>query len=112
VPASPLAARSSYVKVRDRESFEFALVSAAVAIVTAGDRVREARVAVGGVGTRPRRLRHVEQALIGSSTLPDHLGAAAQLALAGATPLAHNGFKLALLPRAITRALERALERP
>ena len=65
VPVVPEARRSGYLKVRDRESFEFALASAAVALDIAAGRVRAARVAVGGVGTVPWRLPAVEQALVG-----------------------------------------------
>src|SRR5690349_5754861 len=63
VPASPLARRAHYLKVRDRASFEFAVVSAAVGLDMDGDRIREARVALGGVGTRPWRVPQVETAL-------------------------------------------------
>ena len=66
VPASPVARRSHYLKVRDRASFEFAVVSAAVALEMDGARIRQARVALGGVGTKPWRVPRVEAALAGS----------------------------------------------
>ena len=106
VPAGAHTARSTYLKVRDRQSYEFALVSAAVALIVEGGYVREARVAAGGVGTRPWRLRQVEQALAGKPPGRETFEAAARWATVGAEPLAHNAFKLQLLPRAIVRALQ------
>jgi xanthine dehydrogenase YagS FAD-binding subunit len=106
VPAGPHAMRSTYLKVRDRQSYEFALVSAAVALVTEHGLVREARVAVGGVATEPWRLRDVEQALVGTAPNRENFAAAARLATHGAEPLAQNAFKVELLPRTIVRALE------
>src|SRR3954449_12316690 len=70
VPASPVARRSHYLKVRDRASFEFAVVSAAVALDIDGGRIRAARVALGGVGTKPWRVPRVEAALSGESLEP------------------------------------------
>src|ERR1044071_8470120 len=70
VPANPASQRSHYLKVRDRASFEFALVSAAVALDMDGTRIRAARVALGGVGTKPWRVPRVEAALAGASLDP------------------------------------------
>src|SRR5205807_3875705 len=70
VPASPVTRRSHYLKVRDRASFEFAVVSAAVALDIDGGRIRAARVALGGVGTKPWRVPRVEAALSGESLEP------------------------------------------
>jgi xanthine dehydrogenase YagS FAD-binding subunit len=106
VPAGPHTARSGYLKVRDRQSYEFALVSVAVAIVVDGDIIRDVRIAAGGVGTRPWRFREVEQALIGRPALTESYAAAARIAVQGASPLAHNAFKVELLPRTLVRALE------
>src|SRR5919204_606648 len=87
VPASPVARRSHYLKVRDRASFEFALVSAAVALEMDGDRIRQARVALGGVGTKPWRAARVEAALAGASLDPAVLrDAAAYGACCGGRP--------------------------
>src|SRR5438552_5476747 len=84
VPPSPAARRSHYLKVRDRASFEFAVASAAVALEMDGDcRIRQARVAVGGVGTKPWRLTNVETALAGSSLQRDALRKAAARAAEG-----------------------------
>jgi xanthine dehydrogenase YagS FAD-binding subunit len=109
VPANPVARRSHYLKVRDRASFEFAVVSAAVALELQHDgRIGHARVAVGGVGTKPWRLRKVEAALAGSSLAPGALRRAASLAAHGAKGWGRNDFKIELMQRAIVRAVETA----
>src|SRR4051812_5112742 len=106
IPASAAAKRSHYLKVRDRASFEFALISAAVALDIEGDTIRSARVAAGGVGTRPWRLPEVEAALAGKSPDPGTLKAAADQAGQGARPARMNGFKTVLLKRTVLRALQ------
>src|SRR3954452_18649256 len=108
VPANPAARRSHYLKVRDRASFEFAVVSAAVALDMDGSRIRQARVALGGVGTKPWRIPRVEAALGGSSLDPAALRRAAALAAEGAQGRGHNDFKIELMQRAIVRAVETA----
>ena len=108
VPANPVARRSHYLKVRDRASFEFAVVSAAVALEMDGARIRQARVALGGVGTKPWRLLRVEAALAGNSLDPAALRSAAALAAEGALGRGHNNFKIELMQRAIVRAVETA----
>ena len=109
VPASPVARHSHYLKVRDRASFEFAVVSAAVALEMQDDgRIRQARVAVGGVGTKPWRLPNVEAAMTGSSLQREGLRKAAALAAQGAQGRGHNDFKIELMQRAIVRAAEAA----
>lgn len=112
VPANPTTRRSHYLKVRDRASFEFALVSAAVALELDGDRIRQARVALGGVGTKPWRVRQVEAALAGADLDPAALRRAAALAATGARGHGHNDFKIELMQRAIVRAVETAGARP
>src|SRR5689334_14598651 len=104
VPANPAARRSHYLKVRDRASFEFALVSAAVALEMDGARIRQARVALGGVGTKPWRVPQVEAALAGASLGPAELRPVAALAAEGAQGHGHNDFKIELIQRAIVRA--------
>jgi xanthine dehydrogenase YagS FAD-binding subunit len=108
VPASPAARRSHYHKGRDRASFEFALVSAAVALDMGGGRIREARVALGGVGTKPWRVPQVEAALAGASLDPATLRRAAAHAAEGAQGHGGNDFKIELMQRAIVRAVETA----
>ena len=105
-PANPVARRSHYLKLRDRASFEFAVVSAAVALEMDGARIRQARVALGGVGTKPWRVRQVESALAGASPEPAALRGAAALAADGARGHGHNDFKIELMQRAIVRAIE------
>lgn len=105
VPAGPEMRRSGYLKVRDRQSYEFALTSAAVALdVTAGT-VRAARVAVGGVATVPWRLPAVEKAVIGRPVSPQLWHDAAAAAADGAKPLSDNGFKVELVTRVVERQL-------
>lgn len=110
VPAGPYSQRARYLKVRDRSSYEFALVSAAVALDVADGIIRSARIAVGGVGTKPWRLRACEDALAGKTADRASFEAAAHLATEGARPLSHNHYKVELLPRTIVRALEMAGE--
>src|SRR4051795_202577 len=108
VPPNPAGRRSHYLKVRDRASFEFAVVSAAVALDMDGGRIRQAQVALGGVGTKPWRVPRVEAALAGSSLDPAALRTAAVLASEGAKGRGHNDFKIELMQRAIVRAVETA----
>ncbi len=108
VPASAVARRSHYLKVRDRASFEFAVVSAAVALDMEDARIREAHIALGGVGTKPWRVPQVEAALAGASLDPAALRRAATLAAQGAQARGHNHFKIELMQRAIVRAVETA----
>ncbi|MBF9134474.1 xanthine dehydrogenase family protein subunit M [Plantactinospora sp. S1510] len=105
VPELAWARRSAYLKIRDRQSYEFALASAAVALDLRDGVIRDVRLAVGGVGTRPWRLPEVEEALRGMSPRPDAVEAAAARAVADARPLAHNRFKVTLVRRTIVRAL-------
>jgi xanthine dehydrogenase YagS FAD-binding subunit len=108
VSSNRAARRSHYLKVRDRASFEFAVVSAAVALETDGARIRQARVALGGVGTKPWRLPRVEAALAGANLEPATLRAAAAFAAESAQGRGANDFKIELMQRAIVRALENA----
>ncbi|GAA5159348.1 MULTISPECIES: FAD binding domain-containing protein [Amycolatopsis] len=105
VPRLDWAANSTYVKVRDRQSYEFALASAAVALDVQDSRIVDARVAAGGVATVPWRLTAVEEALRGKPVTEESFEQAAALAVEGARPLAHNAFKASLLKRTIVRAL-------
>ena len=104
VPRLLWAKRSTYLKIRDRESYEFALTSAALALDLNGDTIRDVRIAVGGVGTKPWNLPEVRQALAGKPLKPETFAAAAKLAVNGANPLRHNGFKVDLVQRTIVRA--------
>jgi len=109
VPGSAVARRSHYLKVRERASYEFALVSAAVGLDLDGPLIREARIALGGVAPRPWRLRAAERALRGVA-LSDAtaLRRALDVDFAEARPRRDNGFKLELARRAAIRALQTA----
>ena len=110
VPIGPWSRTARYLKVRDRSSYEFALVSAAAALQIENGIVRAARIACGGVGTRPWRMRTVENALVGQRVQRSFFEQAARLSTADARPLSGNHFKVKLLPRTIVRALELAGE--
>jgi xanthine dehydrogenase YagS FAD-binding subunit len=105
VPAAAWARRSHYRKVRDRASFEFALAAAAVALDIDGGTIRQARIALGGVGTKPWRARDAEAALAGAPADQARFAAAAARALDGARPLEQNAFKVELAQRTLVRAL-------
>jgi xanthine dehydrogenase YagS FAD-binding subunit len=105
VPRLDWAENSTYVKVRDRQSYEFALASAAVALDVRDGVIADARVVVGGVATVPWRLTAVEEALRGKPVTQESFELAASLAAEGARPLAFNSFKVSLVKRTVVRAL-------
>jgi xanthine dehydrogenase YagS FAD-binding subunit len=96
---------SHYLKVRDRQSYEFALASAAVSAELSGGVLTGVRIALGGVATRPWRARAAEQVLEGRRLSPDLLAEAGRAAAEGARPLRDNGFKVALIRRTVVAAL-------
>jgi xanthine dehydrogenase YagS FAD-binding subunit len=106
VPASPLTGQSHYLKVRERSSYEFALVSAAVALHVDGQRIQQTRIALGGVAPKPWRLTAAESALMGMPLEREALHQAIGGAFSEARPLAHNAFKVELAKRTVLRALE------
>jgi xanthine dehydrogenase YagS FAD-binding subunit len=105
LPAPLEGAKAAYLKLRDRESFEFALVSVAAVVRRDGDRIRYTRLALGGVGTKPWRATAAETALAGATIEPGTFRDAAELALQSARPGRHNAFKIPLALLAIQRAL-------
>jgi xanthine dehydrogenase YagS FAD-binding subunit len=105
VPPLEWARQSTYLKMKDRQSYGFALASAAVAVQLVGGTIRDVRVAVGGVATVPWRLTAVEDELRDKSLQRDVVEAAARLAPEGARPLTENQFKVTLMQRTIVRAL-------
>jgi xanthine dehydrogenase YagS FAD-binding subunit len=111
LPANAFARRSAYVKVRDRASFAFALTSAAAALEITGGKVSAARVALGGVATKPWRSRQVEGALLGKTPTRESFASAAAEAVREAHALPDNRFKVELIQSTIVRALERARDR-
>lgn len=108
VPVGPAARHARYLKVRDRSSYEFALIATAAALHVEEGVVRQAKVAVGGAGTMPWRMRAVEDALVGKQPTRAVLESAAAASLEGAKPSSGNEFKVKLLPATIVRALEMA----
>lgn len=110
VPHGAYAKRARYLKVRDRASYEFALVSVGAALDLDGDLIRGVRLAAGGVGTKPWRLRESEKAIAGRRTGRESWELAAARAIEGATPLSGNEYKVELLRRAVIRSLEMAEE--
>jgi xanthine dehydrogenase YagS FAD-binding subunit len=109
LPPAPIASRSLYLKFRDRQSYEFALVSVAAALELDDGNVADARVALGGVGTKPWRARRAEEELRGAPATEESFARAAAAELADAKPLTYNAFKVALAERAIVRGLRWAL---
>jgi xanthine dehydrogenase YagS FAD-binding subunit len=105
LPPNKFAGASAYIKVRYRATFEWPVVSAAVGLEMEGVTVQTARVAVGGVGTKPWPLPSVEKALVGGTLDAAAASAAAQLSIEGATARGGNEFKLKLLPRVLERAI-------
>lgn len=98
-----------YLKVRDRHSYAFALVSVAVGLTLSDGVITSAAMALGGVAAMPWRVPDAESALIGTRGDPASLRASAEMALDGAIPLRQNGFKIDLAKHAMVRALECAL---
>lgn len=111
VPVTPVGRASTYLKIRDRESYAFALTSAAVALRMSGPTVREARIALGGVATRPWRARAAEQRLVGHTLDAAAARAAGIAATEGARPGTHNVFKVELVARTVADALMIAKDR-
>lgn len=105
VPRTPLAGRSRYLKLRDRATFEFALVSVAAALRVEGRVVRDVRLAFGGVGTRPWRDPRVEAALRGRPLTEAAIAEAGRILVRDAVPREGNGFKTELVQRALVSVL-------
>jgi xanthine dehydrogenase YagS FAD-binding subunit len=111
VRVTPMGRASTYHKIRDRESYAFALASAAVALDMDGDRVRAARIAVGGLATRPWRVPAAEQALADKTLTPQAAREAGDIALRGAKPGRDNSFRIELGARTVAAALMIAKQR-
>jgi len=112
VPRAPFSRRSAYVKSRDRASYAFALASAAAALELEGQQIKSARVALGGVGTKPWRALEVEAALVGKPATREIFDGAARLSMKGARTTPDNAFKLELAPRVVVAALTEAGSKP
>jgi xanthine dehydrogenase YagS FAD-binding subunit len=105
LPPLAFAAHSAYRKVRDRASYAFALVSVAAALDLDGETIRDVRLALGGVATKPWRAWRAEEVLRGAPATPESFRAAADAELEPARPLSDNGFKIELAARTMTAVL-------
>jgi len=105
LPPPVVGSKQFYLKLRDRASYEFALASAAVVLTIAGGRITRARIALGGVGTKPWRSPEAEAELIGKAATEKIFRQAAEAALRGAKPQTENRFKIELAKRCLTHAL-------
>ena len=110
LPAPIAGAKSLYLKLRDRASYEFALASAAVILTAENNRIDYVRVALGGVGAKPWRSKEAEQALAGATLNENSFRTAAEAALQGARPQSQNGFKIELAKRCLIHALKLATQ--
>src|SRR6266404_47507 len=108
LPPPVAGSRQVYLKLRDRASYEFALASAAIVLSSAGGNVTRARIALGGVGTKPWRSPEAEDALIGQAANAANFRKAAEAAMRGAKPQSENGFKIKLATRCLAHALQMA----
>ena len=109
LPKNNFAAKSYYLKVRDRASYAFALVSVAAALETNGATIKQARIALGGVAHKPWRATEAEKFLTGKAATEENFRLAAEAEMKTAKPLEHNKFKVELGKLAIVRALEQAM---
>ncbi len=109
IPKNNFAAKSYYLKVRDRASYAFALVSVAAGLEMNGNKIKQARVAMGGVAHKPWRAMEAEKFLIGKEATEANFKQAAEAEMKAAKPLEHNKFKVELGKRAIARALTQAM---
>jgi xanthine dehydrogenase YagS FAD-binding subunit len=110
LPAKGFADHHMYLKIRDRNSYAFAIVSVAAALELDGDVVKDARIALGGVAHKPWRDAEAEHSLKNKPATQENFRAAAELILKDAKGFAHNEFKIELAKRAIVRALEQAVK--
>jgi xanthine dehydrogenase YagS FAD-binding subunit len=109
IPKDNFAANSYYLKVRDRASYAFALVSVAAALDVSGGKIRQARVALGGVAHKPWRAAEAEKFLVGKDATEENFRQAAEAEMKNAKGFEHNKFKIELGKRAIVRALSMAM---
>ncbi len=109
LPKNNLADKSYYLKIRDRASYAFALVSVAAALEMNGGNIGQARIALGGVAHKPWRATEAEKFLVGKAATEANFKAAAEAEMRNAKPLEHNKFKVELGRRAIVRALQMAM---
>ena len=109
IPKNNFANNSYYLKVRDRSSYAFALVSVAAALELEGSTIKQVRIAMGGVSHKPWRAAEAEQMLVGKQATEANFKQAAEAEMKQAKPLEHNKYKVELGKRAIVRALQMAM---
>jgi len=109
IPKNKFNTHYHYLKIRDRASYAFALVSVAIALHVEGGKIKSARIAAGGVAHKPWRLYETEQFLIGKDTSEQIFTQAAKLAIKDAKPMQHNGFKIKMLENGLQLALKNAM---
>jgi xanthine dehydrogenase YagS FAD-binding subunit len=109
LPAKGFEKNYTYLKLRDRASYAFALVSVAVGLEMDGDTIKEARIAMGGVAHKPWRKQEAEEVLVGQPATKENFDKVAAILLDGAKGYGHNTFKIELAKRAIPRALQQAV---
>jgi xanthine dehydrogenase YagS FAD-binding subunit len=112
LPAQGFAEHYTYLKLRDRKSYAFALVSVAAALDVAGDAIRDARLALGGVAHKPWRDLEAEALLQGKNATQENFQHVADTIVRTAKGYGHNDFKIELAKRAIVRALTQAAQEP
>jgi xanthine dehydrogenase YagS FAD-binding subunit len=110
LPPAQFAQKYHYLKVRERASYAFALVSVAAGLALDGERVQVAGIALGGVAHKPWLAHEAAALLVGKTLREVDLDAVAAAAVAGAQPLAQNGYKIPLAKNAVVRALKLAME--
>jgi len=110
IPKNSFTKNVYYLKIRDRASYAFALVSVAAALELSGDTIKNVRLAMGGVAHKPWRLTETEKFLVGKTASKENFTKAAALAIKGAKGYGHNDFKLKMGPVAIVEALMKAME--
>lgn len=108
LPPPAAGAKSTYLKLRDRASYEFALASAAVVATVKAGTIERVRIAMGGIGTRPWRSVDAEAALEGKPATAQQFASAAEIVLRDAKPQSQNGFKVELARRCLVHALTMA----
>jgi xanthine dehydrogenase YagS FAD-binding subunit len=109
LPKNNFAGKSYYLKVRDRTSYAFALISVAVGLEMDGNKIKNARIAMGGVAHKPWRAMKAEKMLVGKEATEANFKQGAEAEMKNAKPLEHNKFKVELGNRAIVRALQMAM---
>jgi len=109
LPSDNITKNVNYLKIRDRSSYAFALVSVATALELNGNTIKNARLAMGGVAHKPWRLTEAERFLVGKTPSNENFSKAAELGMKGAKSYGHNDFKIKLGAAAIREALNKAL---